>query len=255
MRRSPSSPACSEVPTYRLDLAYDGSGFHGFARQEGLRTVQGELESALARVAREPVATTAAGRTDRGVHARHQVVSFAVSEPLDLGRIVRTVNGLLAPQIAAVGAEAVPDDFSARFSARWREYRYFVLDRPHPDPLRRDTTWHVSGELDVARMNAAATAFVGEHDFSSFCRTARERSNVRNVLEAGWSRHDDLAVFTVRASAFCHQMVRSLVGFLVDVGRGRRDVASSAAVLSSRDRSMVGTVAPPHGLILWDVGY
>lgn len=243
------------MPTYRLDLSYDGTGFHGFARQEGLRTVQGELESVLARLAGERIPTVGAGRTDRGVHARHQVVSFAVPVALAPERVVSAVNGLLGPDIAALGAELVGDDFSARFSARWRTYRYFVLARPEPDPLRHRYTWHVRDPLDVDAMSDAGARLVGEHDFASFCRAAGDRSLVREILEARWAAAEDLVVLTLQATAFCHQMVRSLVGFLVDVGRGRRRADSVPAVLAARERSAAGAVAPPHGLVLWDVGY
>lgn len=242
------------MPTYRLDVAYDGSGFHGFARQRGLRTVQGEIEGVLARLARAPVETTGAGRTDRGVHARRQVVSFALPVPVEPRRIVRAVTGLLGPEVAARDAAIVPDGFSARFSATWREYRYFVIDGSAPDPLRRHTTWQLAEPLDVVAMAEAAALFVGEHDFSSFCR-ASGRSCVRRVLAAGWSREADVDVFTVRATAFCHQMVRSLVGFLVEVGRGKHQPSTVPAVLAARDRAAAGPVAPACGLVLWDVGY
>lgn len=243
------------MPAYRLDLSYDGTGFHGFARQAGLRTVQGEVERVLGRVLGEPVATVGAGRTDRGVHARRQVVSFATGREVRTERIVSAVNGLLGPEIAALDAAPVPDAFSARHSARWRAYRYFLLTRQAPDPLRHRYTWHVPEHLDVAAMVAAAAPLVGEHDFSSFCRAAGGRSLVRRVTEAGWATDGDLAVFSVRATAFCHQMVRSLVGFLVDVGRGRRPADATSDVLAARDRSRAAAVAPPHGLVLWDVGY
>lgn len=243
------------MTTYRLDVAYDGTGFHGFARQRGLRTVQGEIEGVLARVAGEPVATVGAGRTDRGVHARRQVVSFACERDVAPERVVSAVNGLLGPDVAALGAGVVADGFSARYSARWRAYRYFVLTRPAPDPLRHRYSWHVPAPLDLAAMGAAAGLLVGEHDFTSFCRAAEGRSPVREVLEAGWTARGDLAVFTIRATAFCHQMVRSIVGLLVDVGRGRREADSVPEVLDARDRARAAAVAPPNGLVLWDVGY
>ena len=243
------------MPTYRLDVAYDGSGFHGFARQPKLRTVQGEVEGALSRIVGEEVRTVGAGRTDAGVHARGQVMSFGTDEALDGGRMVRSLNRMLGPEIAVVGCREAPAGFDARFSARSRVYRYQVLAAPVHDPLRRLVTWHVPEPLDVEAMGAAASAFVGEHDFASFCRSSPGRSTVRTVLDARWDREGDLLVFWIEAHAFCHQMVRSIVGFCVDVGRGRAEAGSVAEVLASRDRAAARPIAPPQGLILWEVRY
>jgi tRNA pseudouridine38-40 synthase len=244
------------MPTYRLDLAYDGGGFHGFARQPGIRTVQGELEEALARLTGEALAITCAGRTDAGVHARHQVVSFETVGELDCDRLVRGINGMFQREVAAIACRRAPDGWSARFAARWRAYRYTVLDRHYPDPLRRHLVWHVAEPLDLAGMNRAASHFTGEHDFASFCRAQPGKSTVRQVLEAGWTREGADALFTVRATSFCHQMVRSLVGFCVEVGRGRRHPDDALEVLAARDRAATfAPVAPPHGLVLWAVGY
>lgn len=243
------------MPRYRLDVAYDGSSFHGFARQPNLRTIQGEVEEALGRIVREDVTTVGAGRTDAGVHARGQVMSFWVDRTLDDARVVRSLNRMLGPEIAVTGCRMVPDDFDARFSARSRIYRYQVLAAPIHDPLRRLVTWHVSEPLDVKAMATAATGFVGEHDFASFCRAAPGRSTVRTVLDARWELDGDLRVFWIEAHAFCHQMVRSIVGFCVDVGRGRAEAGSVADVLARRDRAAARPIAPPEGLILWEVRY
>lgn len=241
------------MPTYRLDLIYDGTRFHGFARQPGVRTVQGEIESVLARLAGSPIDTTAAGRTDAGVHAWGQVVSFSTLDPMDPARVVRSVNRVAGPEIAATSCLEAAPSFNARHSARWRQYRYRVLTSPSPDPLRRLTVWHVPASLDLAAMKAAAAGFVGEHDFASFCRAGRP--TVRRVDWADWAREDDLLVFSIRASSFCHQMVRSLVGFCVDAGRSRVDPGSVAEVLAAADRAAAREPAPPRGLILWEVGY
>jgi len=243
------------MPTFRLDLGYDGSAFRGYARQQSVRTVQGELESALNRVLGHPVETSCAGRTDAGVHARGQVAAFTDDADIDPARLARSLNGLVGPEIVVTAVSVVDAGFDARFSAAWRAYRYQVLNAPSPDPLRRHVTWHVSDPLDLDAMNRAAAGFVGEHDFASFCRRAEARSTVRRVLEASWVRADDLAVFSVRATAFCHQMVRSLVGFCVDAGRGRVSPDTVSAVLAAGDRSAARPIAPPHGLILWEVGY
>ncbi|MGH8873846.1 MAG: tRNA pseudouridine(38-40) synthase TruA [Acidimicrobiia bacterium] len=243
------------MPTYRLDLSYDGSGFHGYARQPGVPTIQGELEEALGRLAGGKVATAVAGRTDAGVHARGQVVSFEAEEALDPRRVVAALNGMLGPAIVVTSCAQASDGFHARFSACWRAYRYRVLNAPVPDPLDRHVSWYVAEPLDLPAMERAAAGFVGTHDFTSFCRRAPERSSVREVLEAGWEREGDLLIFFIRARSFCHQMVRSLVAFSVEAGRGRVDPGRVGEVLTARDRAAARGVAPPQGLILWEVGY
>lgn len=243
------------MTTYRLELGYDGSQFRGYARQSGQRTVQEEVERALETLLRSEVETSVAGRTDAGVHARGQVISFAHDGDLDLVRLRRGLDGVLGPEIAVTSIETASDDFSARFSAKWRRYRYLIDMRPSADPLTRGFVWHVGRELDVKSMTSAANALVGEHDFSSFCRSVEGRSNVRRVMELSLVEHDGLVTIWVRANAFCHQMVRSIVGYLYDVGRGFSEGGSVEDVIAARDRSLVATVAPPHGLTLWDVGY
>ncbi len=245
------------MPRYRLDLAYDGTGFHGFARQTGgVRTVQEVLEEALARVFRQQTAVVVAGRTDTGVHARRQVVTFDVDRHVDPRRVMRAITSMLGPEVVATDCGVVADDFSARFDAVWRIYRYHLLDAESPDPLRRHTVWHVGHSLDVGAMDAAAGAFVGSHDFATFCRRREGAGTERTVYDASVVRDSTgLVVFEIRAKAFCHQMVRSLTAFLVDVGRGRRSVGEVAAALQARDRSAAPSPAPPTGLVLWDVGY
>ncbi|MGA7270826.1 MAG: tRNA pseudouridine(38-40) synthase TruA [Acidimicrobiia bacterium] len=243
------------MPVVRLDLSYDGSDFHGFARQRRVRTVQGELEEALARVLGTSRQTTCAGRTDAGVHARHQVVTFEVEDVPDLARLRRALDAVMGEEVSIWQASVAPDGFNARFSPLWRGYRYFVDPRPASDPLRRGWVWHLGRDLDLSAMNAAATGLVGSHDFASFCRRRPGASTEREVLESEWRVEDHLAVYSVRARAFCHQMVRSMVGFCVDVGLGRTGAESVGRVIEARDRQMVGTVAPPHGLILWEVGF
>lgn len=239
----------------RIDLAYDGSGYRGFARQDDVRTVQGELESALERVLGSPVATTCSGRTDAGVHARHQVVSFAWPHLPDAERLRRSLDGILGGEVTVYSVREAPQGFDARFSARRRTYRYFVDPTETPDPLTRHWVWNVGRSLDVTEMNRAASALVGPHDFASFCRRREGATTEREVESAGWFRLDRLLVFEVAAGAFCHQMVRSMTGFCVDVGVGRVPADTAADVLAARDRNAVGTVAPPHGLVLWEVSF
>jgi tRNA pseudouridine38-40 synthase len=244
------------MPTCRLDLSYDGSGFRGYAANAGVRTVQGCLEEALALVLRHPVQTTVAGRTDAGVHARGQVVSFTVPEALDPARLQRSLNRLLAPEVVARAAAEAPEGFDARRSAVSRTYRYLIDDGPVPDPARRWTTWHFDTPLDEAAMARAAGAFLGEQDFASLCRAVEGASTVRRVVAAAWWREPDgLLVFEVKASAFCHQMVRSMVALCVEAGRGRLDPAAVPGILEARDRHAARGVVPPHGLTLWEVGY
>ena len=250
-----------------MTVAYDGAAFHGFAANDGVRTVQGELVGALERVLRRPggVVLAGAGRTDAGVHARGQVVSFDAPIDTDLARVQRSVNGICGPALVVRDAAWAADDFDARFSARWRHYRYIVHNAPLPDPLLARTAWHVPAELDLATMRLGCDPLIGEHDFTSFCRKPRPGprdaelgppSLVRRVISAEWQvADDDCLRFEIRANAFCHNMVRSIVGTLVDVGRGRRRAGELAGILRARDRSGAGVVAPPHGLCLWEVGY
>ncbi|MCH8983939.1 MAG: tRNA pseudouridine(38-40) synthase TruA [Acidobacteria bacterium] len=240
---------------YRLDLAYEGTGFRGYARQPGLRTIQGELEDALERVLGGAVETAVAGRTDAGVHARGQVVSFD-ADGVDPRRLRRSLNGIVGAEISVKELVEVDVDFDARFSAKWRRYRYVVDQSSAADPLDRHRVWHVGRELDVPAMRSAIASIIGEHDFSSFCRAIEGKTNVRRVEEAAWNDlKDGKLEFWIRANAFCQQMVRSVVGFCYDVGRGFSQAEAAESVLAARDRSAVATVAPPHGLTLWEVGY
>ena len=243
------------MPRYRLDLAYDGSGFHGYAWQTNQRTIQGELDSALGQVL-GPISTDIAGRTDAGVHARHQVATFTTDQPVDCVKLVRSLSKMVGPEVVVYGCQPVPDDFSARFNASHRVYRYRILNRPFPDPLRRGSTWHVKDPLDITAMNETVQHFIGEWDFASFCRKAAGRSTVRTILAAMWcARPDDVLRFEIKGVAFCHQMVRSLVGFAVDAGLGRIDPASARMALEAKDRSVNTYIAPAHGLVLWEIGY
>jgi tRNA pseudouridine38-40 synthase len=209
----------------------------------------------MATVLEARVETSVAGRTDAGVHARGQVVSFRVESAVDVERLARSLNGLVGPELAVMAVTEVDDGFNARFSALWRRYRYTLSIGPAPDPLARGFEWHVGTRLDQASMKVAAGGFVGEHDFSAFCRSVEGRSNVRRVEESDWVGEDDRLNFWIRANAFCHQMVRSLVGLCFDVGRGFTPVEAVPDIVESGDRSRVATVAPPHGLTLWEVGY
>lgn len=243
------------MPLYRLDLAYDGSGFSGYARQQGQRTVQGELEGAMGKLLGALPDTAVAGRTDAGVHARGQVVSLSIDHPVDPDQMLRSLNAMLGPEIAINRMLQAGDGFHARFSAKWRRYRYRLDCGAAAEPMSRHHAWHVGPSLDWERISVATSPLLGEHDFSSFCRSVEGRSNVRVVDEATWEVDGDFRCLWIRANSFCHQMVRSVVGHLYDVGRGFASAESTAEVMEARDRSRVATVAPPHGLTLWEVGY
>lgn len=246
----------------RATVAYDGAAFHGFAENPGVATVAGALRRSIERVIRQPIELTGAGRTDAGVHAWGQVISFDAPVSVDLDRLQRSLNGLCGPSIVVRTLDWADDDFNARFSALWRRYRYTVVNRPLPDPFSAATAWHVAEPLDLDVLRLACDPFIGEHDFSAFCKRPKQPpgeeplSLVRRVIEASWTElGDDVLRFEIRANAFCHNMVRSIAGTMVDVGRGRRHAGELLGVIRSRDRSFCGPVAPPQGLILWEVGY
>ena len=243
----------------RIDLSYDGTDFRGWATQPGLRTVQGTLESALATVLRLPaVAVVCAGRTDTGVHARGQVVHVDLDDLGDLDeRLLRRLNGILAHDVRVRAVAVADEGFDARFSALWRRYAYRVADRPGlADPLRRHHVLWWARPLDVEAMAGAAQALLGLHDFAAFCRRREGATTIRTLHAFTWAREPDgLAVATVRADAFCHHMVRSLVGCLVAVGEGRRPVGWPAEILAAGVRDPAVAVVPAHGLTLEEVGY
>jgi tRNA pseudouridine38-40 synthase len=239
----------------RLVVAYDGAPFSGFARQRDRRTVQGDLEAALERLARQPVATVGAGRTDAGVHARGQVVHADVPAGLDPERVRRALNGGLGPVITVREAAWAPPGFDARLSARRRTYVYRIDDSGAPDPLLRGLVLAWPRPLDLPRMRAAAQPLLGEHDFAAFCRSRAGATTTRRLRSAGVRRVRGLVEVRLVADAFCWQMVRGIVGHLLLVGDGRRDPSSTAEVLAAADRSRAGNIAPAHGLVLEAVAY
>jgi tRNA pseudouridine38-40 synthase len=245
----------------RLDLGYDGSGFSGWARQPGRRTVQEVVEVALGRLLHldAPPGLTVAGRTDAGVHARGQVSHVDVPSASWAGvatTAIRSLAGLLPPDVRVHAAGPAPAGFDARFSALWRRYSYRVCDEPAAaDPLRRtDTLWHRRA-LDPGAMNEAAQACLGEHDFAAYCRRREGASTVRTLIRLDCARQDGVMVVAVMADAFCHNMVRALVGALLAVGDGRRPVGWPGEVLAAGVRDPAVHVVPPHGLCLQEVRY
>ncbi|HEU4481305.1 MAG TPA: tRNA pseudouridine(38-40) synthase TruA [Actinomycetota bacterium] len=241
----------------RIDLAYDGAPFRGLAKQPEVRTVQGDVEAALAKIFGRPVETSAAGRTDAGVHALGQVIGVPdAPDDLDLSRLSGSLNSLCGPSIAVARCVPAAEGWHARFSARSRTYVYALLQGVPPDPFLIGTTWHLFEELDVARMNEAAGHLLGEHDFSSFGRVqGTEFSAVRTLFELEAVRRGRIVTITARGNAFIQQMVRSLVGTLVHVGHRKLDPGALPDILAAKDRAAAGPVAPPHGLCLVAVEY
>lgn len=242
-----------------MTVAYDGTPFNGYATNPDVRTVQDDLEAALAVVLRGPTPTACAGRTDRGVHARGQVVSFDADEAhFEPGALTRALNRMLAPHIAVRDVATAAPDFDARFSCVARSYRYHVLNASTPDPLLHNLAWHVREPLALAPMQLAADRILGEHDFTSFSKRNKSKPAelfVRTVEQARWRRHGDAVQLDIRGSAFTRQMVRSLVGMFVDIGRGRRQAADMGVALRAEDRTAVPSPAPPQGLVLMRAHY
>ncbi len=249
----------------RLLVAYNGAAFHGFALTPGTVTVAQTLNDTIEQVTGSPVAVLGAGRTDAGVHAWGQVVHVDLADATDLDRLVFSVNSLLDPDIVIRKCEWVTQEFDARHSALWREYRYTVLNAPVNNPFLATTSWHIRRPLSVPLMQLATDSIIGLHDFSSFCRQPQQSgvnrnaegpSMMRRVHVAQWhNAGNGILTFDIRANAFCHQMVRSIVGTLVDVGLGRRKAGEMSGVLRAMSRLNTPHIAPPQGLCLMDVGY
>lgn len=257
----------------RLDIAYDGTHFHGWAAQPGLRTVQGVLEAALARIVGSDVRLVVAGRTDAGVHASGQVAHVdldeaqwsrvetrqgrAASDPA--GSLARRIRGVLGqyPDVTVIRTSLAPEGFDARFSAVWRRYRYRLADLTVGyDPMRRDDTTTVRASLDADAMDAAAQTLIGLHDFAAYCKPREEATTIRTLLDYRWVRDaEGVLVAEVKADAFCHSMVRALVGACAAVGEGRLTVDDVARLRDELTRTSAFKVLPARGLTLAEVGY
>ncbi len=248
----------------RILLSYLGTRFHGISPQRGYPTVGETLLDALCISTQATLRPTlvVSGRTDTGVHAWGQVVHVDIAKPirrLDTWRLRRSLNTQLPADIVVREIAVVDESFDARFGATYRQYRYTIVNRPVADPFLTETAWHVPRTLNFLAMQLAADPFIGHQDYSSFCRIVGEKpdaSLVRRVSHARWIElPDQILRFDIQANAFCQQMVRSIVGFLVEVGLGKRTAGDVLRVLRARDRRYAPNIAPAHGLCLWEVGY
>jgi len=247
---------------HKVVFSYKGTNFHGLVEQPdnevgNIRTVVGEIKKNFELVAREPISIAVAGRTDKGVHARAQVGSFTLEKEVDIERMKRTCNSRLAPEVIIESIENVDDDFHARFSAKARTYRYFIYNAENPSMMLDDFTWHVHQGLDVKAMQEAAAHFIGEKDFTSVCRSSEDvKHNVRKITRAELiQKTPHELMFQISANAFCWQMVRSIVGLLVSVGKGKISPDEIPAILDKKDREYGSHLAPAKGLTLWEVSY
>ncbi len=241
---------------YRARIEYDGTAYYGFQRQrDEYPTIQGELEQALSHLAQQPVTVIGAGRTDSGVHALGQVISFTIDWRHGVDALQRALNANLPEDIVVLQLETATAAFHPRFDARRRAYVYHIYNAPVRSPIRRQYSWHVAVPLDVVAMNEAAAYLPGTHDLATFGQPPQGDNSVRQVFRAEWQRDEALLSFYIEANAFLYRMVRSIVGSLKLVGDGSWQVSDFVAAFASGDRSRSGTVAPAVGLYLVSVWY
>jgi tRNA pseudouridine38-40 synthase len=240
----------------KVVLEYDGSDFAGWQQQAYGRTVEAELKKALRSITGRDITVYAAGRTDAGVHAEGQVVNFHTDGRIQPLRIVAALNARLPEDVAVLSAEPVPDDFHARYSARWRRYRYRYLDRLSRPALERGRCWHVRGPLDVESMSEAAEALIGKHDWTTFCSASEPQdARVREMRSARVRRRGDVIELELVAEGFLRGLARSIAGALAEVGRGRQEPSWVGNILNARDRRQAPRTAPAGGLTLMEVIY
>jgi len=244
------------MPTFKLTIEYDGTDYHGWQVQPGLRTIQGTLQGAVARIVGEPAHVAGAGRTDAGVHALGQVASLRVGFTHPPETFRRALISLLPPDIVVTRVEEAPEGFDAQRWAEWKRYRYTLLTRPYPSALQRRYTLFVPRPLDVEAMAKAATLLVGKHDFSSFQAAKSSVDDpVRRIFEARIRSEEDHLFFEIAADGFLRHMVRIIMGTLLSVGRGKLTPEGLGAIRDARDRSMASKTSSPNALCLMEVGY
>ncbi len=253
-----TQPQARSPRVVKLTIAYDGTGYVGWQRQETGESIQGLIEDALAKIDGNTVTLHGAGRTDAGVHALGQVASARIAAAHDDATLTRALNANLPPAIRIIAVETVPEDFHARFSATGKVYEYRIWNGPAVPPFVRLYAWHVPQPLEIARLDAATAAIVGEHDFAAFQGAgAVTHTTVRRVTSARWRVDPEgrTVTFEIAGDGFLRHMVRSVTGTLVEVGHGRRTVEEVARLVASPDRSRAGRTAPAHGLFLVSVLY
>jgi len=239
-----------------LVLQYDGTAYHGWQLQDNAVTVQGELEKAVLVLAKEKTRVIASGRTDTGVHAYRQVVHFDITRDITLTRLCMGLNGILPPEISVKNAYLVDNDFHARFSALEREYRYLIYNYPLRTPFMRYRAMWVNHELDVDYMSEVADYLIGEMDFASFCKKISvEKGTVRKINRINISRNGPLIEITIAANAFLHNMIRIIVGTIVQMNKNNEKSEFIKEIIERRDRDYSGETAPPYGLYLMNVSY
>ena len=243
------------MPRYRALIEYDGTAYAGYQRQAVQQTVQGELENALYAVVHQPITITSAGRTDTGVHALGQVISFDIDWRHGVEKLQRAINVNLPKDIVVLQLDETRLDFHPRYDARRRAYKYHIYNTAVRSPIRRYRSWHVKQPLAIDKMNQAAMTLIGVQDFATFGQPPQGNITIRELFAAQWRMDGELLIFFVQANAFLYRMVRSIVGSLVMVGKGEWTVEQFVKVLQARDRGRSAAVAPAHGLYLVDVTY
>ncbi|GAA0304294.1 tRNA pseudouridine38-40 synthase [Gracilibacillus halotolerans] len=242
----------------KMVISYDGTNFSGYQIQPGKRTIQGEIEKALGKMHKiDKVPVIASGRTDSGVHAIGQVIHFDTQLQIEPSNWLRALTSLLPSDIQIIDIGKVDDHFHARYDAKSKEYRYVIFHREQPDIFKRHYAYWVAESLDIDKMKQALTYIEGKHDFTSFCaaNSGVKGDKIRTVLQAALEEQGDEIIFTIRGDGFLYNMVRIIVGTVVEVGKGKRDPEEILNILRAKNRKVAGKTAPAHGLFLWNVQY
>lgn len=244
------------VRRIKLTVEYDGTNYHGWQIQNNVSTVQGEIEKAVYKITGEKTRVVGAGRTDKGVHALAQAAHFDTGSKIPADKFARALNTALPEDIAVISSEEVTPDFHSRFSSTGKTYEYRILNREIRSPIMAKRAWHIRGILDIKSMEQAASFFVGEHDFESFCASGHSvQTTVRTVFSSEWTNDGDCLIYRISGNGFLYNMVRIITGTLIEVGLKKRTAESIPLLLNSRDRNLAGITAPPQGLYLVKVHY